>query len=180
MSEDGERNTFSEGERYLNEVNDRSVFGALHGGNKVILGIRRAHFARAGDEHGIYPDRFMVLWYEGSVGLAKSFAGNTDSSAGDGRRDPGRKPAGVFLYRKEVPGSRDDRVLRRVKSLDEQESASAANGGDVMTARNALFRAGPPGRRGSAGGPALDPDLYDRFWETLGDQDDFIYVCVEE
>jgi hypothetical protein len=140
MPENAERAAYEQFERYLKEENHREAFNALQEGKRVILGFRNPSSSRANAGLGLYDDRFVVMWSDGSVGSAQEFIGNTDPSAyyedsgdgrasltgnaamgadadGDGRLDLGRIPAGVHLYRKGTSKKFGDRVLRSVNAI---------------------------------------------------------------
>jgi hypothetical protein len=42
-----------------------------------------------------------------------------------------------------------------------------------------LFHAGLADRTGSAGCQTMAPEVFEQFWEALGEQDEFYYVLVE-
>jgi hypothetical protein len=212
MVEGNERQTFAEFEPYINKVNDRSVLGALHGGNRIILGVRHVSDIKANGGLGEYDDQFVVMWYDGPVGKAMKFDGSTDPSGyyedagsgasssggaavgadadGDGRLDIGRIASGVYLYRRGTSKKLGDRVLRPVNPVkierdvnhdgvfDEQDAAAITDEGST-TAMDFLFYPGLENRTGSAGGQTMSPEVYDRFWDALGDQEEFIFVLTE-
>jgi hypothetical protein len=109
---------------------------------------------------------------------------------GDGTLDLGRIPAGIHRYRRGTSTKFGDHVLRSIGAIraerdvqhdgdfDADDAAAAANS-DALMVTDFLFHAGLADRTGSAGCQTMAPEVFEQFWEALGEQDEFYYVLVE-
>lgn len=180
-------------------------------GRRIILGIRVITNTHANDGLGLYDDRFVVLLRDTAGKHAAEFQGNTEPAAfyedvgdartsrngtavgvdvdGDGRRDLGCIPVGVYTYYKSQSKKFGDVLRSRgaITSLrdsnhdgffDARDSVhpDLQNGLDV---NDFLFHAGLPDRTGSAGCQTFPPDEYRRFWGVLEGQEEFLYVLID-
>ncbi|MCM4084303.1 hypothetical protein [Paractinoplanes hotanensis] len=57
--------------------------------------------------------------------------------------------------------------------------ASAMVGNGVRPGRDALFQQASPDRTEPAAGQTMSAEVFQQFWDALGDQDELIHVHVE-
>ncbi len=184
-------------------------------GQRVLLGLRVPTDTRINNGRGKYDDRIVVLWKEGVPPIrtkrVREFVANTDPSAkfedgyeyasksmingrdadGDGRRDLGRLPAGIYRYRKEFGGKYQkylrptvnvtaERDINHDGLFDSRDVATVSHQHNMSSDRTMLIHRGFTNETGSAGCQTIEKSVFfDQFWPALGDQTEFTYVLLQ-
>jgi peptidoglycan hydrolase-like protein with peptidoglycan-binding domain len=175
----------------------------LLAGKRVILGLRVLTNTRANGGKGTYDDRIVVFWNGKDGKHVEEFMANTEPSSryedkwgpkklgqdadDDGRLDLGRIPEGVHTY---VKGSstKYGNILRSAKAITAQRDTNhdgKFNGKDLITNKknlevgDFLFHKGGNSMTGSAGCQTMAPAVFEKFWKSLGSQQEFEYVLME-
>ena len=183
---------------------------ALGEGERAILGLRLPSASTVNNGTGEYNDRIVVVWTEGGVRHVEEFVANTEPSAqydaafrgrtidgvtyarggsvqgadadGDGRRDLGRLPTGVYHYERStstVVGG--DNVLRGASAVDLErdvnhdgvfdaaDAALVTNRAALSDRQTILFHRGSTADTDSAGCQTFPGRTdWNDFWSSLG------------
>jgi peptidoglycan hydrolase-like protein with peptidoglycan-binding domain len=177
----------------------------LSKGQRVILGIRVITNTRANQGGGVYDDRIVVLWNNGTKNV-REFVANTEPSSryedgykyakksfgnnagGDRRKDLGRVPEGVHPYAKGSSTTYGN-ILRPTKDIIAErdtnhdglfdQNDTVSNVSALNAGTSMLFHKGGNTITGSAGCQTMKPADFEKFWLALGTkQQRFLYVLV--
>lgn len=185
--------------------------GEMEADRRTILGLRVTSSTKVNQGQGDYNDRMVVIW-QSSDGErhAREFESNTEPSAryedtpenrrnnpkrilggdgdGDGRRDLGCLPDGLFFFEK-FRSQQFGKVLRPVQDIfvmrdvdhdgdfDDADKAKCIEA-RLNSAKSILFHPGGANITGSAGCQTMRPKVFRSFWEALGNQTRFQYVLA--
>lgn len=185
--------------RYIRGKLFLGAWHALQSGNRLILGLRVTTNVYANKNRGEYDDRFVLLWRDGLRKRCAEFTGCTEpigkyegkfgqNAGGDAQLDLGRIREGCYYYVKDHSKSKGDILRPKNAQLAERDTNHDGffNQDDKVKSQAALsagmsqlFHKGGVGMTGSAGCQTMPADVYSRFWNTLGEQKEFLYVLIE-
>jgi predicted chitinase len=158
-------------------------------GQQNIVGLRTENH-----KSNRYDDRMAVIWKdENGNPRVREFAANMESISryqgrygndvnGDGRRDLATLSAGTHGFAKGHSGQFGN-ILRPTSTTAVYRDTDGDGRGDTLDRTGAgqsiLFHKGGRSDVGSAGCQTMDPDTFNQFWATLGNQSSFQYTVVD-
>lgn len=174
--------------------------GEMEADRRTILGLKVTSSTKVNRGQGEYNDKVVVTWQNTDGGKhAREFEANTEPSAryegkqggdpdGDGRKDLGCLPDGLFFFEKSrsqqfgkvLRPVQDIFVLRDIDHDGDFDDKDRVNRVEALfnSAKSILFHPGGAVITGSAGCQTMRPKVFKQFWECLGNQTRFQYVLA--
>jgi peptidoglycan hydrolase-like protein with peptidoglycan-binding domain len=167
---------------------------------RTILGLRVRSNTGWNKNKGKYDDRVVLLWLDtkgqkhaleflantepSAMYLSKGYGSNVDGKNG---KELSQLMEGYYEYAKSTGYSgwlKGKKVLRPVRDVSAQYDVNhdgwfdAKDGTFKGKANDLLFHAGGNNSTGSAGCQTMKPDDFERFWNELGSDRNFMYLLV--
>lgn len=181
---------------YSNYFKQKGVTVDTRPDQRSILGLRVTTNSKLNNNRGAYDDRMVVLWTDKSgqkhVG---EFTANTEPNyryvvegraknvGGSNAGELAKIPDGNYDFHKSTSQRLGNQVLReqdnRISSTyDTNQDGNYDKSDTIATADGILFHKGGRVDVGSMGCQTMPPEVYSKFWDSLGNDSRFNYLLV--